>query len=719
MNDMMSGVTGQRDTVDDLRTILSPRGVALVGATDDVSKFGGRALRYLLRHGFEGGIYPVNPSRTEVLGLPCYPSIAAIGRTVDVALLLVPGRHLIAAIEECGAAGVRGAIVVTSDFAEAGAEGAQRQRELVAAGRRAGVRLIGPNCLGFVNPARKLALSSSVALAVDRLPLGAIGLVSQSGSVMASMLSHAYDDGGGFSVCATVGNQADIDACDFIDYFAEDPATRVVCAYLEGVTDGAKLITSAARCQAAGKPLLIVKSGRTAAGAAITQSHTASLAGSYEVLEAVCRRHSAVLLDDPENMIKTAEFLAAYGVPRSDGIAALTPSGGTAAITGDRVVAAGLRLAIPNASTVAELRAIFGAVRHVNPLDVGGMPAEKMMEAAVRPIEIFAADPDVGTVAVAIATSPALEKKAAEWSEAAKRSGKPVVFVVTPGSVVDPVRSVLRDHGRPYCNTMDQAIAVLRASAAATAAEGEDAPIRPADMAHPAEATRSLQPGWLLEPEAKSLLSAAGIPVTREKVVTDVDAAVKFAETLGGLVVLKVVSRDIVHKSDMGGVKVGLNGEAAIRVAWNEMTANVSAHAAEAKLEGLLVQEMAGSATEMIVGARWDPQFGPTVLAGMGGVKVELIRDVGIALAPLSMRQAADLVRNLRLWPLLDGYRGRPKADLEALCDTLVRLSWLITDLDGTLKDIEINPLFVREAGRGVLAVDARGVLSSDKKGKA
>jgi acetyl-CoA synthetase (ADP-forming) len=712
MNDMTSGAAGQRDTVEDLRTILSPRGVALVGATDDVSKFGGRALRYLLRHGFEGGIYPVNPSRTEVLGLPCFPSIAAIGKTVDVALLLVPGRHLLSAVEECGAAGLRGAIVVTSDFAEAGSEGARRQEELVAAGRRAGVRLIGPNCLGFVNPARKLALSSSVALAVDRLPCGAIGMVSQSGSVMASMLSHAYDDGSGFSVCATVGNQADIDACDFIDYFAEDPATRVVCAYLEGVTDGARLIASASRCRAAGKPLLIVKSGRTAAGAAIAQSHTASLAGSYEVLEAVCRRHSAVLLDDPENMIKTAEFLAAYGVPRTDGIAALTPSGGTAAITGDRISAAGLRLAEPNASTVAKLRAIFGTARHVNPLDVGGMPADKMMEAAVRPIDIFAADPDVGTIAVAIATSPALEKKAAEWSQAAEHCGKPVMFVVTPGSVLDPVRKVLRDHGRPYCNTMDQAIAVLRASAAATTGEGADVPVRPMDMPHPAEAARALQPGRLLEPEAKSLLFAAGIPVTREMVARDVRAAVEFAKTLGGPVVLKIVSREIVHKSDIGGVKVGLDGEGAIRTGWDGIMASVATHAPEAKPEGLLVQEMAGAATEMIVGARWDPQFGPTVLVGMGGVQVELIRDVCIALAPLSLGQAADLVRTLRLWPLLDGYRGRPKADLEALCDTLARLSWLVADLDGRLTDIEINPLFVRDAGKGVLAVDARGVIA-------
>jgi acetyl-CoA synthetase (ADP-forming) len=286
------------------------------------------------------------------------------------------------------------------------------------------------------------------------------------------------------------------------------------------------------------------------------------------------------------------------------------------------------------------------------------------------------------------------------------------MFVVTPGSVLDPVRKVLRDHGRPYCNTMDQAIAVLRASAAATTGEGADVPVRPMDMPHPTEAARALQPGRLLEPEAKLLLSAAGIPVTREMVARDVDAAVKFAETLGGPVVLKIVSREIVHKSDIGGVKVGLGGEGAVRAGWDGIMASVATHAPEAKLEGLLVQEMAGAATEMIVGARWDPQFGPTVLVGMGGVQVELIRDVRIALAPLSPGQAADLVRTLRLWPLLDGYRGRPKADMEALCDALACLSWLVADLDGRLTDIEINPLFVREAGKGVLAVDARGVLA-------
>ncbi|WP_436644530.1 acetate--CoA ligase family protein [Microbaculum sp. FT89] len=713
MNEATPLAPPTRQTVEDLRAILNPKGVAVIGATDDTSKFGGRALSFLQRHGFAGGIYPVNPRREEVQGLACYPSVAAIGQPVDVALLTVPAAHIAAAIADCGAAGVRGCVVVTSGFAEDGEEGIVRQRELVAAARRARVRLIGPNCLGYINPLRKLALSSSVALAVDTLPAGTIGLVTQSGSVMASMLSHACDEGAGFSTCATVGNQSDIDLCDLIDYFVDDPDTRVVCAYLEGVADGGKLIRSAARCQAAGKPLLIVKAGRTEAGAAITQSHTASLAGSYEVLEAACRRHSAVLMDDPENMLKAAEFLAAYGVPTSDGIAAMTPSGGTAAVVGDRLVAADLKLAEIGTQARAGLQAIFPAGRHINPLDVGGMPGDRMMEAAVRPLELFSAEPDVGTVAVVIATSPALERKAAAWCTVAEQCGKPVIFVVTPGSILNPVRKILRDNGRPYCNTMDQAVSVLRAMTAAAVRVPNEVAVRPAGMGDLSGAANALAPGQLLEPEAKSLLAAAGIPLLGETIAATVDEALRFAGSIDGPVVMKVSSRDIVHKSDIGGVKVGLSGPEAIRAAWNDIAAAVATHAPDASLAGMLVQEMATPALEMIVGARWDRQFGPTVLAGIGGVYVELMHDVAIELAPISQDQALAMLKRLRAWPLLDGARGQPKADVAALTDAMVRLGWLVSDLGGLLSDIEINPLFVHDAGMGFDVVDARGHLET------
>lgn len=704
------------DTEADLRAILNPRAVAIVGATDDQSKFGGRALRYLQRHEFAGNIFPVNPRRAELLGFRCYPNIRDVKLPIDVALLTVPASHLITAVEDCGAAGVRGCIVVTSDFAETGEEGVRRQAELVAVARKAGVRLIGPNCLGFVNPGHKLALSSSVTLAVDYLPRGGIGLVCQSGSVMASMISHAFDDGAGFSVCATVGNQADINACDFIDYFAGDPATKVICAYLEGISDGAKFVDAAKRCREAGKPLLVVKAGRTEAGASITQSHTASLAGSYEVFEAVCRQHSVILMDDPDNMLKAAEFLSAYGAPAGDGIAAMTPSGGTAAITGDRISAAKLRLAQLGPQSVGALHEIFSASRHVNPLDVGGMPGEVMMEAAVRPLEIFGRDSDVGMVLVVIATSPALDRKAAAWSEVAMECGKPVIFVLTPGSILDPVRKVLRDLGRPYCNSLDQAIAVLRACASAAVPAGGEEARRPAYAGDPARIVQGIAERQLLEPEAKSLLAAVQIPVTREAVAKDADTAVKLAQGFGGPVVLKAVSRDIIHKSDVGGVKVGLRTDADIRSAFRSILANVAANAPNACLDGLLVQEMAKPGIEMIIGARHDPQFGPVVLVGMGGIYVELLSDVQMAPAPVSRRQARALVEGLKAWPLLDGGRGRPKADVEALAEAIERLSWLAADLAGQLNDIEVNPIFVGNAGAGVVAVDARASLCTKEK---
>lgn len=450
--------------VSTLRAILNPRSVAVIGASGDPAKFGGRVMHFLVKHGYRGRIVPVHPTAAEVFGIPAVSTLAAAGDPVDVCILALPAAHLPAALDDCGRAGARGAVVITADFAETGAAGAARQDELLQIARKHGMRLIGPNCLGFINPQLQLALTSSVALAVEPMPRGAIGLASQSGSLMASLISHAQDLGTGFSIAATVGNQADVELCDLVEYFVEDDSTRAICLYIEGLKNGTRFLELAQRARAAGKPILAVKAGRSAAGQQVTQSHTASLAGSYAVWEAACRDYAVCLLDDPEALIYCADFLIRFGAPAASTIAVMSPSGGTVAVTGDRVLAAGLALATPDAATAAELQKLLPPGRTINPLDVGGLPRASGLDSALTAYELLAKDPAVGAILIAVATTPQLEDKVRQWGRAALAGNKPTAILLTPGTLVDGARHALKEIACPYTNRLDDTLRMLRAA---------------------------------------------------------------------------------------------------------------------------------------------------------------------------------------------------------------------------------------------------------------
>ena len=693
-----------------LREILNPRHVAVVGASSDRSKFGGRVMHFLVQHGYSGRIVPVNRNAREVLGHRAYADVRDVPGRIDVALLAVPALQLHAAVAACGEAGVRCCVVITADFAELGTEGAARERELVATARRHGMRLLGPNCLGYINPLAKLALTSSVALAASPMPCGAIGLISQSGSLMASLISHAQDHGAGFSACVTVGNQADLEICDFIEYFIDDPATRAICVYVEGLKDGHRFLQLADRCRVAGKPLLAVKAGRSDAGALVTQSHTASLAGSYAVWQAAARERGVCLLDDPEAMIMGAQFLLQFGAPRSDGIAVLSPSGGTIAVTADRLSAAGLRLAALGEQTRASLAALVPPARLLNPLDVGGLPRDAGLPTARAAQAAFGADPDVGVVFIVVATTPQLEDKVRTWGQAAIESRMPTALLFTPGTLVDGARQALRDIGCPYTDRMDDALRVIAAAIEYGRITREATPL-PASVAEsqaPA-ALAAFPAGRLTESEAKVLVRHAGIVAPEERLATDADSAAVAADGLGYPVVMKAVCRELVHKSDIGAVKLGLTNADDVRRAWREIVDSVARQPRQARLEGCVVQQQIGDGVELMLGARWDPCFGPIVVIGAGGIFVELMDDVRIALAPVTDGHARRLLGELRIAPLLRGARGTAPLDVEAVIAAIVGLGRLAAALGPRLTELDINPLLVQR--RGVLALDARATL--------
>jgi acyl-CoA synthetase (NDP forming) len=701
----------------DISGIIAPRSVAVFGASDNKDKFGGRVMHYLTRHGFKGRILPINPSRAEVLGHPAYPTIGAAPGPVDVAILAVPPKALLPAVQECADAGVGCCVIMTTGFAEVGEEhGRERQRQLISIARRSGMRIVGPNCMGLISPLANMALTSSLVLEIERMHTGRIGLVSQSGALMVSIFNKAHDAGIGFSLCVSLGNQCDLEICDFIDYLVKDPNTGAICVYVEGFVDGQRFLRSAAACQAGGKPLVMVKTGRTEAGVRAAQSHTASLAGSYAVLEAACRKYGAVLTEDPDAMVRIADLLLRWPGVKGDGIGVLSSSGGGASIGVDRAGENGLRLASLSPATREKLLEVLLAPQADNPIDLGGRRDGDVAGAAGKCASIMAGDPDVAVMLVVLTTVPFYEATTRELATAALASGKPVLFWVTPGSAAEGPRRALRELNCPYFDSLDQVIRILRGFfGARPTARAVTAP-RPAGIPAVPD-LKGLSPGRLTEPEAKRLLAQYGVLVTREVVARDAEEAAAAARAIGFPVVLKALARDLVHKSDIGAVKLRLGDEAAVRKAWDEIAGAVRSTMPGSKLDGCVVQEMVRGEAELIVGARRDPQFGPVVLVGFGGLMVEVLEDVQLALAPVSKDEALAMLRRLKLWPVLHGVRGRPKLDIDAVADVLCRLGWLAADLGESFGDIEVNPLMVRSAGQGVVTADARGTLAVPKTG--
>jgi acyl-CoA synthetase (NDP forming) len=696
-----------------LSRIVAPRSIAVIGASDDVGKFGGRVVHYLIKHGFDGMLVPINPRRPTIRGLRAYPKVSACPERVDVAILAVPASSLLEQVEDCAAADVGACIVITGKLAEADAEGAALQDRVVDVARRAGMRLVGPNCLGIVNPVDRIALTSSLSMERDTLRAGGIGIVSQSGALMGTLISRAMDYGAGFSRGISVGNQADLDLCDFFEYLVDDPATGVICLYVEGVPDGARFLAIGRRARAAGKPVLVVKIGRSEAGARSARSHTASLAGSYPSFVAAASLAGMVMMDDPTSMVLAADAL--LRLPRiaapGRGIAAIASSGGSTANLADQLEHAGL----PGPTISAATRAVMEdwmLPAHVSiPVDSGSFTNGSSREGIEAILRAFTADPAIGAIVYPMTTQPGMAESAAMLPAVAREGGKPILFVMTAGDVGNDARARLTAADFPYYDRISDVLAIVRAlddEAKARSTTYASAPSRPAG-AGPV-ASSPVGAGALTESEAKRLVGTYGVHVAPEALVRTADDAAVAAGRIGYPVVLKGVSRAVVHKSDAGLVCVGLADEAALREAFAAVQTTLDRIAPDAN-EGCVVQEMVRGEAELILGTQYDADFGPMVLVGFGGILVEVLKDVRLAPAPVSHARAHAMLRELAFWPVLQGVRGRPALDVEAAADALVRLSWLAADLGPRLVELDINPLIVRAANGGAVAADARATL--------
>ncbi|MBV7486613.1 acetate--CoA ligase family protein [Bordetella sp. BOR01] len=683
-----------------LDRLLRPRSVAVIGASSDAAKTAGRPIAYLQKHGYTGRIYPVNPRNDTIAGLPCYSDIAALPDAPDVGLVLLGASRAVQAVGELAQRGAGAAIVLASGFQETGAAGAGRQQALrEAAGS---MPLLGPNTIGLVNLTDGITLSATGALEMDDLRTGSIAVVSQSGGVLGAMLSRAASRGIGFSKLVSTGNEADLDVADFIDILLDDPATSVIALYIEGLRKPAAFRAAAQRAAQLGKPLVAFKVGRSESGARSAVSHTGALAGAdrlYDALFAQCgvirAQTFADLLDIPAALC-TGRRLAGKR------IAILTSTGGAGTLVADSCGLAGLDTPAPDADTAARLDALQSgdeAVLSRNPIDLtlAGLKPDLLRGA----IDTLLASPSYdGAVVVAGSSSlqhPTLVSSAV--GDCLKKSGKPVLVYVSPHA--PHILADLNRQGIPAFAAPESCAAAFSAMLAQEAAAQAQPAATPQAVRDDA---RALPAGPLNEADSKALFASFGIASVRETVAATSAAAAAAAPALGDRVVLKVLSRHLAHKSDIGGVAVGVPA-ADVAARGQAMLQTVQA-ATAAPLEGLLVQEMVAGGTEMILGFHRDPQLGPSILLGMGGVAAELFNDTELRLLPLTRADAEDMVRSLKTWPLLDGYRGRPRADVPALVDAIMAFATMAAELDAQLDEAEINPLFVMPAGQGVKAAD-------------
>jgi len=690
---------------DTLSALFAPRSIAVVGASSSAQKIGGIPIDYQRRFGFDGALYAVNPKATQVQGLPAWPSLQAIGQPVDLAICAVPAALVDDTLDDAIAAGVKGVVLFSSGFAEVGPEGSAAQARLAQRARAAGVRLIGPNCLGLMNLRRNVYATFSPAPGVGRVAAGRIGLVSQSGAFGAYAYSMARERGVGLSLWVTTGNEADVQLADCLAWLAQDPDTDVIMAYMEGCRDGQRLREALALAQACGKPVVMVKVGSTALGAQAAASHTAALAGDDAVYDAVFRRYGVLRAHSLTEFFDLAHSAAVAGRPRDRSIGLFTLSGGVGALMADDAAQQGLDVPPLSDAAQAQLREWVPFAAPRNPVDITGQVTNDMtlLERSARlMLEDRGFASWMGFLAAAGASDafwPVLRELVASL-----RAAYPDTVLAISTLLAPERRAEVEAMGCLVFADPSDGIRTLAALAGSHRPADAKAAASPAPHGDPIR----LPEGGLNEPQALAMLARAGVPVVPHRVASDADAAADAAETLGGPVVVKVVSRDIPHKSDVGGVALSVQGAAAARAAFERTLGSARAARPEARLEGALVAQMVQGGVECIAGVHRDPVFGPVLMFGLGGIHVETLRDVSLRVLPITLDDALSMVRELRAFSILDGARGRAPVDVDSLADALCALADFALRAGDSLASAEINPLIARPRTEGgCVAVDA------------
>ncbi len=690
-----------------IQQLLSPASVAVIGASSDPKKTAGRPVAYLQKNGYAGHIYPVNPKLDEINGIQCYSSISALPQVPEVAIVLLGAERAHLAVKELSDLGVAAAIVLASGYSETGEKGVLRQAQLLEAAGK--MRLLGPNTIGLVNLTHGIVLSASGALEMEDLKAGNIGVVSQSGGILGSLLSRATAKGIGLSKLISTSNEVDLELSDFIDYFVDDPSTQVIALYIEAIRHAEKFRAAALRAAGMGKPIVAFKVGKSEAGAQAAVSHTGAMAGSDRMYDALFKHTGVIRAQTFSDLLDISMSLASQKKLHGKRVAILTTTGGAGTLISDAIGVSGFETPPPDELTAQALRALQTgeeAVLDRNPIDVtlAGLRPDLLRGA----IKILLQSPSYDALVIVVGSSSIAmpELMAGAIKDCLPLSDKPVLAYISPHA--PQAAQLLTSYGVPAFAAAESIAASLLAMLHVDLWQSPMAMQRdftPVDVL-----TGS---GNLNEFQSKRLFEQFGIPGTREFVVTDAGQAASVAAKMKGSVVLKILSNAVLHKSEVGGVALGLD-QHTVGLQLEQMRLEVQNKVGKAP-EQFLVQEMVRGGTELMLGMYKDP-LGTAILLGMGGVAAELLHDTSMRMLPLkgglSSVEALEMVKELKTWPLLNGYRGKTLCDVDALVKAIVCFSEMVQCIHDQLLEAEINPLFVLPKGLGVLAADGVVVLS-------
>jgi acetyl coenzyme A synthetase (ADP forming)-like protein len=699
----------------DLNVLFAPRSVAVIGATNRPGSVGQAVFANVFKHGYAGVVYPVNIKAPSVMSVKAFPSVLDIPDEVDLSIIIVPSAQVPAAMEECAQKGIKAAIVITAGFKELGGAGVGQEQEVLKAARDNNIRLLGPNCLGIINTNPEVSLNGSFARLMPRA--GNIALVSQSGAVGVAALEYAQGEEIGLSKFVSVGNKADLNENDFLAYLKDDPLTDVIAFYLEDLTDPKRFFQLAREItgeKGNKKPILAIKSGRTAAGARAASSHTGALAGSDEAYDALFAQCGVLRVESLEELFDYALAFSAQPLPKGNRVAIVTNAGGLGIMTTDAAVRYGLEIAEFEDQTVARLKAGLPPAANVhNPVDVLGDAHEDRYRVA---LEGVLGDANVDGVIV-ISTPQLMTNLAAIAStvaDVAPAYKKPTLVCQMALGEIEETLAIWSKAKLPHYHFPEEAARGMGAMARYAANIHRDRydvkTFEDVDR-HRVKAVldrvKAAGRKFVLEPEAHEIFQAYGFPGVPFFWAHDADQAAKAATDIGYPVALKIVSPDVIHKFDVGGVKLNLANGEEVRRAYQEIRASVARVNPRAGMQGMMVQKMMPKGRETILGMSRDPHFGPLLMFGLGGTFVEVFRDVNFQLAPISEDWALKMIQGLKGYRTLTNFRGELPADLAAIVESLERLSQMVLDFS-ELKELDINPFVVFEEGKGAAALDAR-----------
>jgi len=692
-----------------LEKFFNPKSVAIVGASREKNKVGYEILKSMLDAGFPGKIFPVNPKAETIEGLKCFPDLQSIGQAPELVVIVIPAKIVPAVMQQCAKVGVKAVIIITAGFKEVGEEGKKLEKQVIQIAKQAGIRVIGPNCLGVIVPAKKL----NASFGGDLPAVGCTGYLSQSGALLAAILDMANATRLGFSKLVSIGNKADVNELDVIEALAEDPDTKVIAGYLESISDGSAFVRDAERISQE-KPILLLKSGTTAAGAKAASSHTGSLAGSETAYECVFERAGVIRCFSLKAQFDFAQAFAYQPLPAGPGVAIITNAGGAGIMAADAVEKYGLVFAKLTEQTTKKLAAGLPAAANIhNPIDVLG---DALADRYKFALDTVLDDPNVDAVLVLL--TPQAMTLPTETAEAVvkivgRKTDKPVLACFLGASKVENAVTILRQGGIPQYDSPESAVLTIKVMADYVRWKARPKrivklfPVNRRKVETIIERHIRQQTRQIGEAEAKEILEAYGFATPKDGIATTAEQAANIADQIGFPIVLKIWSPEIIHKSDVGGVRVGLENAQQVMDAFDLMMFRIPRKMPDAKILGVLVQEMCTGGKEVILGMHRDPHFGPLMMFGMGGTMVEVLQDVAFHLAPLTAEEAREMLTNTRTYKMLKGVRGEKGVDIDAVAEGLQRLSQLVTEFP-EIREMDINPYMVGPEGTTPVAVDAR-----------